>query len=127
MVFATQHRNHEIIEKFDYKEIRRFKILAKDGTSAYKQASLPAIAKQKTFYISLLEHYQDNTFPSLMKEPPPHIQIEGEDKYELDEIIASQLHYNQVQYQAKRTGYSPEHDKVWYPAENFNNAEHPIQ
>jgi len=80
-----------------------------------------------TFHISRLEPYQDNRFPSQIKEPPPPIQIEGEDEYELDEIIDSRLHYNKLQYRAKWKGYSPECDKVWYPAENFNNAEHTVQ
>jgi len=80
-----------------------------------------------TFHISLLEPYQDNQFPSQTKEPSPPIQIEGEDEYELDEIIDSGLHYNKLQYRAKWKGYSPEHDKVSYHAENFNNAEHTVQ
>jgi len=32
-----------------------------------------------------------------------------------------------LQYRAKWKGYSAEHDKVRYPAENFNNAEHAVQ
>jgi len=114
-------------KKLDYKKIGQFKILAKIGTSAYKLALPPSLAMHNTFHISLLEPYQDNRFPSLIKEPSPSIQIQGEDEYELDEIIDSRLHYNKLQYRAKWKGYSPEHDKVWYPAENFNNAEHTVQ
>jgi len=114
-------------KKLDYKEIGPFKILAKIGTSAYKLALPPSMAVHNTFHISLLEPYQDNRFPLQIKEPPSSIQIEGEDEYELDEIIDSRLHYNKLQYRAKWKGYSPEHDKVWYPAENFNNAEHTVQ
>jgi len=85
------------------------------------------MAIHNTFYISLLEPYQDNQFPSQIKELTPSIQIEGEDEYELNEIIDSRLHYNKLQYRAKWKGYLPEHDKVWYRAENFNNAEHTVQ
>jgi len=85
------------------------------------------MAMHNTFYISLLEPYQDNRFPSQIKEPLPPIEIEGEDEYALDEITDSQLHYNKLQYRAKSKGYSPEHDKVWYPAENVNHAEHRVQ
>jgi len=114
-------------KKLDYKKIGPFKILAKIGTSAYKLALPPSMAIHNTFHISLLEPYQDNRLPSQIKEPPPPIQIEGEEEYELDEIIDSRLHYNKLQYRAKWKGYSPEHDKVWYPTENFNNAEHTVQ
>ena len=109
-------------KKLDYKKIGRFKILAKIGTSAYKLAFPPSMKIHKTFHISLLEPYQDNRFPSQIREPPPPIQIEGEDEHELDEIIDSRLHYNKFQYRAKWKGYGPEEDKVWYRAENLNNA-----
>jgi len=76
-------------KKFHYKKIGLFKILATIGTSAYKLALPPSMAIHNTFHISLLEPYKDNQFPSQIKEAPPPIQIEGEDKYELDEIIDS--------------------------------------
>ena len=101
-------------KKLDYKKIGPFRILAKIGTSSYKPALPPSMAIHNTFHISLLEPYQDNRFPSQIKEPPPRIQIEGEDEYELDAIIDSRLHYNKLQYRAKWEGYSPEHDKVWW-------------
>ena len=102
-------------KKLDYKKIGPFKILAKTGTSAYKLALPASMAIYNTFHVSLLEPFQANRFPSQIKEPPPPIQIEGGDEYELDEIIDSRLHYNKLQYRAKWKGYSPEHDKVWYP------------
>jgi len=102
-------------------------MLAKIGTSAYKLALPPSMAIHNTFHISLLEPYQDNRFPSPIKEPPPLIQIEGEEEYELDEIIDSPLHYNKRQYRAQWKGYSPGHDKVGYPTENLNNTEQTVQ
>jgi len=108
--------------KLDYKKIGPFKILARIGTSAYK-LDLPASMRiHNTFHISLLELHNDSKFPSQRSEPPP-IVVEGEPEYELEEIIDSRLHYNKLQYRAKWTGYSPEHDKIWYPADNFKNAE----
>jgi len=110
-------------KKLDYKKIGPFKILARIGTSAYK-LDLPALIRiHNTFHICLLELYNDNKLPSQRSEPPPPIIIEGEPEYQLEEIIDSRLHYNKLQYRAKWTGYSPEHDKTWYPADNFENAD----
>jgi len=116
-----------VSKKSDSKKVGPFKILAKIGTRAYKLALPPSMAIHNTIHICRLEPYQDNRFPSQIKELPPPIQIEGEDEYELDEIIDSRLHYNKLQYRAKWKGYLPEHDKVSYPAENFNHAEHTVQ
>ena len=110
-------------KKLDYKKIGLFKILAKIGSNAYK-LELPSTMKiHNTFHISLLEPYNDNKFSSQRKQPPPPIIIEGEPEYELEEIIDSRLYYGKLQYRAKWTGYSPEHDKTWYPYENFENAD----
>jgi len=114
-------------KKLDYKKIGPFKVLAKIGRSAYKLTLPPSMAIHKTFHISLIEPYQETRFPSQIKEPPPPQPIEGEDEYELDEIIESRLHYNKLQYRDKCKEHSPEHDHVWYPAENFNHAEHAVQ
>jgi hypothetical protein len=109
-------------KKLDYKKIGPFRIIDKIGSKAYK-LDLPTSMKiHNTFHISLLEPYEDNKFPSQIQTPPPPIEIDGEPEYELEEIIDSRLHYNRLQYRAKWTGYSPEHDKTWYPADNFKNA-----
>jgi len=106
----------------DYKKIGPFKILAKIGSSAYK-LDLPDMMKiYNTLHISLLEPYENNKLPSQRQEPPPPIIIEGEPEYELKEIVNTRLYYGRLQYRAKWTSYSPEHDKVWYPASNFENA-----
>ena len=108
--------------KLDWRKLGPFKITAKIGSNAYKLDLPPSMRIHNTFHISLLEPYENNKFPSQIQQPPPPIQIEGKDEYELDEIIDSRLHYNKLQYRAKWTGYPPEHDKVWYPASNFEHA-----
>jgi len=123
--FLTRNvRTTRPCKKLDYKKIGPFKILAKIGSSAYK-LNLPDTMKiHNTIHISLLEPYEDNKLPSQRQEPPPPIIMEGEPEYELEEIIDARLYHGKLQYRAKWTGYSPEHDRVWYPASNFENAEH---
>ena len=76
-----------------------------------------------TFHISLLEPYSENLLRSQRKELLMPIETEGEPEYELDVMVDSRLYRrNQLQYRAKWTGYSPKHDKVWYPASDFENA-----
>ena len=124
MVWLLPHNIHTTrpSRKLDEKKIGPFKIKAKIGSNAYKLDLPTSIRIHNTFHISLLKPYEDDKFPSEIQEPPPHIQTEGEDEYELEEIIDSRFHYNKLQYRAMWKGYSPEHNKVWYPAKNFNNA-----
>jgi len=96
--------------------------LAKIEESAYKLDLPPLTRIHNTFHISLLELHHDDKFSSQRTQPPPPIIIQGEPEYELEQIIDSRLHYGKLQYRAKWTGYPPEHDKVGYPYEDFENA-----
>jgi len=109
-------------KKLDYKKMGPFKILARIGESAYKLDLPPSMRIHNTFHIFLLELYHDDKFSSQRTQPPPPIIIEGEPEYKLEQIIDSRLHYGKLQYWAKWTGYPPEHDKVWYPYGDFENA-----
>jgi len=109
-------------KKLDYKKIGHFEILGKIGGGAYRLGVPPSMRIHNTFHISLHEPYNDDKLPSQRTQAPPPIIIEGESEYELEQIIDSRLHYGKLQYRAKWTGYPPEHDKVWYPYENFENA-----
>jgi len=123
--FLTRNvRTTRPCKKLDYKKIGPFRILAKIGSSAYKLDLPDTMRIHNTIHISLLEPYEDNKLPSQRQEPPPPIIIEGEPEYELEEIVDARLYHGKLQYRAKWTGYSPEHDRVWYPASNFENAEH---
>ena len=104
--------------KFDYKKMGPFKIIRKVGTNSYKLDLRASMTIQSTFHILLLEPYEENKFPSKIQTPPSSIEIDGEPEYKLEEIIDARLHRSNLQYRAKWTGYSPEHDKRWYPAEN---------
>ena len=82
--------------KLDWKKMGPFKITAKIGL-IYRHLSLPPLMRiHNTFHISLLKPYEDNKFPSQIQEPPTPIQLEGEEEYELNKIINSQLYYNKL-------------------------------
>jgi len=106
-------------KKLDYKKIGPFTLLARIGESAYKLDLPQSMRIHNTFHISLLEHYHENKFSSQQAQPPPPIISEGEPEYELEQMIDSRLQYGKLHYRAKWTGYPPEHDKVWYPYEDF--------
>ena len=99
-------------KKLDYKKMGPFRIIKKVGTSSDKLDLSASMTIHNTFHISLLEPYKDNKFPLQIQTPPPSIEIDGETEYELEEIINSRLHQDKLQYHAKWTGYSSEHDKA---------------
>ena len=54
-------------------------------------------------------------------EPLPPIDIDGEDEYEVEDIISHRKVGNKIQYLTRFKGYTAESDE-WLPAKNLENA-----
>lgn len=63
--------------------------------------------------------------PGQANEAPPPINIQGEDEWLVENIIASKMSRGRLFYRVKWEGY--DHDPVWYPASNFRGSPHKIQ
>ena len=77
-------------KKLDYKYYRLFKIEEPVGKQAYWLKLLKKMKIHDVFHVSLLEPYT-KTNDSNVPAPPP-IVIEGENEYEIKEILDSQIH-----------------------------------
>jgi transposase InsO family protein len=72
------------------------------------------------FAPDVLSKHPNNPLPGQKPpEPPPDI-IQGEQEWEVQEILASKIIRKQLHYQVKWVGY--ETDSTWYPADNFENS-----
>jgi hypothetical protein len=58
--------------------------------------------------------------PGQVQDPAPPLEVNGEDEWEIDEILASRLHYRKLQYRVRWLGHDV--DLAWYPARNFRNS-----
>ena len=76
------------------------------------------------FHVSLLEPYVSDRRSA--PEPPPPIEVDGEEEYELEEILQSAYRYNSFCYRVKYKGYSAE-ESEWLPAENLRNAPYMVR
>ena len=97
------------------------------GSRAYK-LDLPATVRiQPVFHISLLEPTASTKpIPGHLQPPPPPIVIQELQEWEVEKILDSRHHRNQIQYRVKWTGvHDP--DNTWYPARNFENSPNLIQ
>ena len=108
--------------KLNWKKIGPLKITTMISSNAYKWDLEPWMGILNSFHISLLKTYQGNKFLSETQKQHSTVQREGEEEYELEEIIDSRLHYHQLQYRALLTRYQTEYDEVWYPASKFRTC-----
>ena len=103
--------------KLDWKRLGRFKVSARISPYAYR-LDLPASMRiHPVFHVSLLEPARDDPLPGQIQPPPPPVVVEGEDEYEVEEVLDARIRRGVLQYLIKWTGYDrPD----WEPAKQVN-------
>jgi hypothetical protein len=110
-------------KKFDYCRLSPYKILEVIGESklAFKLELPHQMKIHLVFHAFLLHSYRSNTIPGRTQPPPPHVEIEGHEEYEVKEILDSRIRGNRLEYYIDWEGYLPS-ERTWEPAENVRNA-----
>ena len=50
------------------------------------------------FHVSLLEPYKDSTIPGQLQAPPPPIEVDGAEEFEVSEILDSRINCGKLEY-----------------------------
>ena len=66
------------------------------------------------FHVHLLEPVADYPTPEHIRKPPHTVIVDGEEQYEVQEVIDSEVSRNKLYYLVQCTGCS---DPTWEPAE----------
>ena len=74
-------------------------------------------------YPPLLEPYKEPTILGQLQAPPPPIEIDGEDEFEVSEILDSQ---KKLEYLVYWQGYKV-NERTWEPIANLINASEMLQ
>lgn len=111
--------------KFHPRWIGPFTVTRCIGSSAYELDLLPSMRIHPVFHGSLLKPYRQD---GRRQPPPPPIQLDGEDEYEVDRILDHRYvgKRKRLQFLVRWTGYGPEHD-TWEPDGNLENSPDVVQ
>lgn len=103
-------------KKLDYKKLGPFPVTFVRGTAV--TLDLPAsMSVNPTFHTSLLSRDPQDPLPDQHLAPPPPVNVQDHDEYEVDEILATRYFGKgkRLQYRVKWRGYPP--DLQWYNAD----------
>jgi hypothetical protein len=106
----------------DYKRLGPFRILEKIGTVAYRLDLPPSFRIHNVFHASLLEPAQLNTIPSRKIPTLEPIEVNGQQEFEVQDILDSRLVHRQGQYLVHWQGF-PISDSTWEPAIHLEHSQ----
>ena len=113
-------------DKLDYRRLGPFVVQKQINPVAYR-VELPATMKvHPVFHVSLLEPYRESSFPGRVQSPPPSIEIENHEEYEVDKILDSRRRWGKLEYFVHWSGYDI-NERTWESAENLANAPEKVQ
>ena len=114
-------------KKLSDKNLRPFTIIAQPGTHSFT-LQLPDSMKSvhPVFHVSQLKVSHPNTIPNRVQPLPPPIEVNGEVKYEVEEILDSKIdrrrHHCQLLYLVHWAGYAgTDEETSWLLATELNH------
>jgi hypothetical protein len=83
----------------------------------YKVKLLETVKVHLVFSLDRLWKAADDPLLRQKNKPPLLIQVNGDNEWEVEEILASKIVHKTLQYRVSWKGYDP--DPIWYLAWNF--------
>jgi hypothetical protein len=108
--------------KLNYKRLGPFKIAKFIGLVACQLEPPPHFKIHNVFHVSLLEPYHEKSIPKHHREPPAPVKIEGQEEFEVQEVLDSKKIRGKLLYLVFWRGYPPS-KATWEHVGNLVHAQ----
>jgi hypothetical protein len=103
--------------KLDHKRLGPFPVIELIGKHACR-LQLPLTMKvHNVFHVRLLEPASSDPIPGQQMLPAPPVEVDGEEEWEVSEVLDSRMFRRRLHYLIRWTGYD---DPTWEPADSVD-------
>jgi transposase InsO family protein len=116
-------------KKLDWKNLGPFRVEKVVSPYAYRLTLPESMRNHNVFHVSLLRPVANNPLPGQRQEPPPPVEVEGLEEWEVEEVVDSRWERRgrgrpRLKYTVKWTGYDEVTEE---PADYLEHAEEAIR
>ncbi|KAG9225531.1 hypothetical protein CCMSSC00406_0003034 [Pleurotus cornucopiae] len=120
-IFTDNLNTSRPSRKLKQKKIGPYEVVAVPTKNAITLKIPKTLSIHPTISTHQTEKANMPTIPGQKTPPPPLVQIQGENEYEVENILDSRLRQGRLEYLVKWKGYTDEHN-TWEPKKNLENA-----
>lgn len=115
--------------KNDYTHLGPFEVVSRVGSHAYRLNLPSSMRIHPVFHVSLLSKQSQDLpdIPGRTQAPPPPVEVNDEQHYEVESILDSRTRHRGLQYLVKWKGYDNPAENTWEPASNLWNAQDSVR
>ncbi|MBW0513772.1 hypothetical protein O181_053487 [Austropuccinia psidii MF-1] len=101
-----------------------FEVIKKIGSHAYHlKLTQPWKSVHLVFHVSLLEPVKQSSIQNCHQFPPPPVQVEEQEEWEVAQVLDSKLKRGKLWYLVEWKGLSEDQERTtWEPASNLTNS-----
>jgi hypothetical protein len=113
-------------DKLNFRCLGPYLVIKQINDVAFRLELPPSMNIHPVFYVSLLEPYKESFIPSKFQIPPLPVEIEGQEKFEVSEILDSRIIRRKMEYLIQWQGYDI-NERTWEPVANLRHAPEMLQ
>jgi len=106
--------------KLNWKRLGRFRVQKQVSPYAYELEFPVSIRIDRVQPVSLLDPVDEDPLEGQAVPPPPPVEVDGEEEYQVSGVEDSHVYRNQLQYLVRWTGYD---SLTWEPAKFVNGLQ----
>ena len=99
---SSKHfRTQRPFKKLDHKLVGPYEVVESVGTHAYRLRFPPSIKRYPVVHVSEIEPASNDPLPGQRHSPPLPVVVDGEEEWEVEELVDSRRCYRKLEYKVK--------------------------